>query len=145
MKVVILRKRKKEIRLNVCDMSSRCVKTASNTLAFEEENYLKIFSTRRCSSVSIVTRIRAIEKSSFLPALVPPLPSQPRNQCAPGVLSPGIQWPGRGTDDSPPYNAEVNNAWSYISILPIRFHGVVLYLYLYLSKMLDLTLRRHKL
>jgi hypothetical protein len=38
----------------------------------------------------------------------------------------GINWPGREADHSLPSNAEVKNAWSYISIPAIRFHGVVL-------------------
>jgi hypothetical protein len=39
---------------------------------------------------------------------------------------PGVKWPGREADHSRPSSAEVKNAWSYTSTLPIRFHGVVL-------------------
>jgi len=58
----------------------------------------------------------------------------------PWALSLGINCPGREADHSPPSISEVN-AWSYISTLPIRLHGVVLsyekaqeqlYLYCYL-------------
>jgi hypothetical protein len=37
-----------------------------------------------------------------------------------------IKRPGREADRSPPFSAEVKNALSYTSILPIRLHGVVL-------------------
>jgi hypothetical protein len=61
----------------------------------------------------------------------------------PWALSLGINCPGREADHSPPSISEVN-AWSYISTLPIRLHGVVLsyekaqeqlYLYLYITAM----------
>jgi hypothetical protein len=32
----------------------------------------------------------------------------------------------READHSPPFSAEVKNAWSYTSTPPIRLHGVVL-------------------
>jgi hypothetical protein len=38
---------------------------------------------------------------------------------------PGVKRQGREADHSPPSSAEVKNAWSYISISPIRLHGVV--------------------
>jgi hypothetical protein len=38
----------------------------------------------------------------------------------------GVKRPGREADNTPPSSAEVKNAWGCISILPIRFHGVVL-------------------
>jgi len=37
-----------------------------------------------------------------------------------------VKRPGRESDHSPTSSAEVKNAWSYISSLPIRLHGVVL-------------------
>jgi len=50
-----------------------------------------------------------------------------------------VKRPAREADRSPLSRAEVKNAWSYTSNLPVRFHGVVirsaqgqLYLYLYL-------------
>jgi hypothetical protein len=52
--------------------------------------------------------------------------TQPPIQCAPGVLSLGVKRQGREADHSPPFSAEVENAWSYISIPPVRLHGVVL-------------------
>jgi len=42
------------------------------------------------------------------------------------ALSQGIKWPGREADRSPPSSAKVKNAWSYTSIPPIRFYGIVL-------------------
>jgi hypothetical protein len=45
---------------------------------------------------------------------------------SPGALSLGIKRPGREADHSPPYSAEVKNAWIYISSPQIRVHGVVL-------------------
>jgi hypothetical protein len=38
----------------------------------------------------------------------------------------GVKRLGREHDHSPPSSAEVKNAWSYTSTLPIRLHGVVL-------------------
>jgi len=42
------------------------------------------------------------------------------------ALSLGIKLPGLEFDHSPPSSAEVKNAWSYASNIPVRFHGVVL-------------------
>jgi len=39
---------------------------------------------------------------------------------------PGVKEPGREAEQSPPSSAEVKNAWSYTSTLPMRLHGVVL-------------------
>jgi hypothetical protein len=39
---------------------------------------------------------------------------------------PGVRRPGCEADHSPPSSAEVKNAWSYTSTLPIRLHGVML-------------------
>jgi hypothetical protein len=52
--------------------------------------------------------------------------TQPPIQWVPGALSLGVKRPGREADHSPPSSAEVKNAWSYTSTLPIRLHGVVL-------------------
>jgi hypothetical protein len=38
----------------------------------------------------------------------------------------GVKLPGRESDHSSPSSAEVKNAWSYTSTLPIRLYGVVL-------------------
>jgi len=38
----------------------------------------------------------------------------------------GVKRPGREADQLPPFSAEVKNAWSYTSTLPIRLHGVLL-------------------
>jgi hypothetical protein len=43
-----------------------------------------------------------------------------------GSSFPGVKRPGREADHSPPTSVEVKNAWSYISTLPRRLHGVVL-------------------
>jgi len=53
-------------------------------------------------------------------------PTQPPIQWVVGALSLGVKQPGREADHSPPSSAEVENAWSYIPIPPIRLHGVVL-------------------
>jgi hypothetical protein len=50
----------------------------------------------------------------------PPIPG------VPGALSLAVKQPGREADHSSASSAEVKNAWSYTSILPIRLHGVVL-------------------
>jgi len=47
-------------------------------------------------------------------------PNQPPIQ-----LVPGVKWPGREANHSPPSSAETNNAWSYTSTPPIHLHGVV--------------------
>jgi hypothetical protein len=41
---------------------------------------------------------------------------------APGF--PGIKWPKREFDHSPPSSAEVKNEWSYASTPPVRLRGV---------------------
>jgi hypothetical protein len=53
-------------------------------------------------------------------------PTQPPNQLDPGALSLGVKRPGPEADHSLPSSAEVEKAWSYTSIPPIRFHSVVL-------------------
>jgi hypothetical protein len=45
-------------------------------------------------------------------------PTQPPIQWIPGALSLGIKRPGRETGHSPPFSAEVKNAWSY-TFIPI--------------------------
>jgi hypothetical protein len=52
--------------------------------------------------------------------------TQPPFQWVPGALSLGVKRPGREAHHSPPFSAEVKNAWSYTSTSPIRLHGVVL-------------------
>jgi hypothetical protein len=42
-------------------------------------------------------------------------PTQPPIQWVPGALSLGVKRPGREADNSPPFSAEVKNAWSYTS------------------------------
>jgi hypothetical protein len=59
----------------------------------------------------------------FRPALEP---TQLPIQWVSGVLSLGVNRPEREVDHSPPSSADVKNAWSYTSTLPIRLHGVVL-------------------
>jgi hypothetical protein len=46
---------------------------------------------------------------------------QPPSQWVPGVIFPGVKWPGREAGHSPPSSAEVKNAWSYTSIPPYVF------------------------
>jgi len=43
-----------------------------------------------------------------------------------GAFSLRIKRPGREVDHSPPPSAEVKNAWSYTSTLPVHLHSVVL-------------------
>jgi len=40
-------------------------------------------------------------------------------------FSPEVKWPKREADNSPPYSAEVKNAWSYTSTTTC-LHGVIL-------------------
>jgi hypothetical protein len=51
--------------------------------------------------------------------------TQPPNQWETGILSPRVKRPGREADYSLPFTAEVKNAWSYMSTLPIRLRCVV--------------------
>jgi hypothetical protein len=53
----------------------------------------------------------------------PPLASY---QMGTGGSFPGVNWPGREADLSPPSSAEVKNAWNYSSTPPIRLHVMVL-------------------
>jgi hypothetical protein len=53
-------------------------------------------------------------------------PTQPPIQWVPWALSLGVKGPGREADHSPPFSAEVKNAWKSTSTPPIRLHGVVL-------------------
>jgi hypothetical protein len=46
------------------------------------------------------------------------VPTQPRIQCVPGALSPGVKRPGREADHSPPTN---QNTWIYTSIILYAF------------------------
>jgi hypothetical protein len=46
-------------------------------------------------------------------------------EVVPGALSLGVKWPEREADHSPPYSADVKNAWSYTSSPSISLHGVV--------------------
>jgi hypothetical protein len=43
-----------------------------------------------------------------------------------GLFCWGVKLPGHETDNSPPPSAEVKNALSYTSTLPIHLHGMVL-------------------
>jgi len=43
-----------------------------------------------------------------------------------GALSLRGKRPGREADRSHPTSVEIKNAWSYVSIHPIRFHGEML-------------------
>jgi len=52
--------------------------------------------------------------------------NQPPIQCVAGDLSVGVKRPDREADNSPPPSAEVKNAYSYTSTLPIHLHGMVL-------------------
>jgi hypothetical protein len=53
-------------------------------------------------------------------------PTQPPIQWVPVALSPGVKRLGREADHSPPASAGVKKMYIYISIPPIRHHGVVL-------------------
>jgi hypothetical protein len=54
-------------------------------------------------------------------------PTQPPIQLVSGILFPGVKWPGREANHSPPPStAEVKNARRYTTTPPICLHGVVL-------------------
>jgi hypothetical protein len=53
-------------------------------------------------------------------------PTQPPFQWVPGALSLGVKRPEHEADHSPPYGADVKDAWSYTSTPPVRLHGVAL-------------------
>jgi len=55
-----------------------------------------------------------------------PVPTQHPIQWLTGDLSLGVKRSGREADHSPPFSADVKNAWSYTSTPPIRLNGVVL-------------------
>jgi hypothetical protein len=72
-----------------------------------------------------------------LPARLGIFPFSTASRTVLGLTHPAIQWISRAlsagvkrlereSDHSPPSRAEVKNAWSYTSTLPIRLHGVVL-------------------
>jgi hypothetical protein len=87
------------------------------------------------SSAGIMTRLRAgrsgvlgFDSRLGLGIFLPP-PRPERLWGPPGLLFngyAGVKRPGRAADHSPPSSAEVKNAFSYISIPPVRLHGVVL-------------------
>jgi hypothetical protein len=52
--------------------------------------------------------------------------TQPPIQWVPEALSLGMKQPGCEADQSPQSSGEVNNAWSYTSIPPVRRHVVLL-------------------
>jgi hypothetical protein len=45
-------------------------------------------------------------------------PAEPPIQRVPETLSPGVKWPGREADHSPPTSAEVKKMWVYTSTPP---------------------------
>jgi hypothetical protein len=51
---------------------------------------------------------------------------QPPIQWVPWAFTPKVKRPGREADHSLPSSAEIKNVWSYTSISPMRFYGVVL-------------------
>jgi len=53
-------------------------------------------------------------------------PTQPPIPWVKGALSLGVKRLGREANRSLPSSAEVKNAWSYTSTLPVCLHGVVL-------------------
>jgi hypothetical protein len=59
-----------------------------------------------------------------------PSPTRPdrsgAHQWVPAALSLGVKRPEREADNSLPSSAEVKNAGSYTSTIPISLHGVVL-------------------
>jgi hypothetical protein len=84
------------------------------------------------SSVSIVTLVRAGRRGCdsrqgqrfILLVTASRLtlgPTQPPIQWVPGALSLGLKRPGRETDHSFPFSAEVKSAWSYTSTIPFVF------------------------
>jgi hypothetical protein len=63
----------------------------------------------------------------FTNALRPALGiTQPPIQRVPGDLSLEVKRLGREADHSPPFSAEIKNAWRYTSTPPKHLHGVVL-------------------
>jgi hypothetical protein len=88
--------------------------------------YVRLGSESRDSSVCVVKRLRAIRAVFdfreglviFLIAIASRLAvgsTQPPIQWVSGVFPPGVKWPGREADHSPPSSAEVKNAWRYNS------------------------------
>jgi hypothetical protein len=53
-------------------------------------------------------------------------PTQPPIQWITGALSLGVKQPGHEADHSPPFIADINNAWSDTFTPPIHLHGMVL-------------------
>jgi len=54
------------------------------------------------------------------------IPSQSPVKWVPGALSLQVKRPVREADHSHPCSAQVKNAWSYTSTVPIRLYGMVL-------------------
>jgi hypothetical protein len=79
------------------------------------------------SSDSIVTSLTGLTTGVRFPAGAENLsprhrcvlgPTKPLTQWVPGPLSPGVRWPGRKAEQSPPSAAEVKNAWNHTYIAP---------------------------
>jgi hypothetical protein len=103
----------------------------------------------RGSSVSIVSRLRAVRREGRFPAVAGNFSLRHRVQTGSGakplsypmgtgaLFSPATKRPGRETDHSSPSSAEIKYAWSYTSTSPyvfmawylhthrIHLHGVV--------------------
>jgi hypothetical protein len=65
--------------------------------------------------------------TSSSPALVS---TQPPIQWVPGVPSPGVKWPVREVDHSPPTSAEVKKMWIYTPIPTYALMAVQLHLFI---------------
>jgi hypothetical protein len=48
-------------------------------------------------------------------------PTQPPIKWISGALSPGVKWPRRQADHSPPTSAKVKKMWVYTSVFPYIF------------------------
>jgi hypothetical protein len=73
----------------------------------------KLWAGRPRSRSSSPSRVKNfLFSKSSTPALSS---TQPPIQWVPGALSPGVKWPGREVDHSPPTSAEVKKLWIYTS------------------------------
>jgi hypothetical protein len=85
----------------------------------------RILAMKSCHS-NVMSGAKGLGIFLFTTASRPVLgPTQPPIQLVRGALSLGVKRPGREADHSSPSSAEVKNAWSYTSTLPICLHGVV--------------------
>jgi hypothetical protein len=76
--------------------------------------------------ICVLCSAEARNFSHFLSFQTDSAHNQPPIRLAPEALFPGVKRPERESQNSPPSNVKVTNAWSYTSAPPIRLHDVII-------------------